>query len=574
MNFLWGVQMRISLSPTILALAGIAILLSQQPLSAQVQVSSTVPSAAPQGTINLDVTVSGKGFDKGAKAQWFVTGTTNPGGVTVNSTTFKTSSQVTANITIDLNAILSGYDVVVKNSNGRTGKGTDLFAVTAKGTPIGCTTTGTPSGFTLVGVLNPVQPNGAALITSLKLGNAIRIRPIDLNKDGVVDSLVAFITSGQSGSEITYVFLLDPATGMPQANNPVTGAQWQNPIPLLTGNWSTFARVGDVNGDGIPDFIMGNNYFLFVGNVSGAGSPSPYTLSYAAYPIQPPAGGGFGAFAMGDLDGDGSDEIVITTTFSSKKGSLPPSLSVYKFSLGTLSYVQGIPAPLPLPGGYGSAIAIGNIDGNPGNELVVGASGAATTNGGAVYVFPNALQQPSSYFVLTGPGPGLGEGLGISDVNLDGFPDLVVNTGAQFSGSETSAQTLVFAGNVHAGASVTNQLLPAAGLSYSWGAPNYDVGNLQSVGAVAIGAPNATNGGNGCALKNQEGAVHLFTSPFLSAQQANYVFQPPSLDSSSGFGFGYGVGIANGYPFLLVGAHFQQVGTTPNAGQVYVYKKN
>jgi FG-GAP repeat len=542
------------------------------PATAQIQVTATNPSAAPQGTINLNVTVTGNGFKKGANAQWFLSGTTNPGGVTVNSTTFKSSSQLTANITVASTAQIAGFDVVVKNSDGRTGKGTDLFAVTTKGTPIGCTTSGTPSGFTLVGVLNPVQPNGAALITSLRLGNAIRVRPLDLDKNGTVDSLVAFITSGQTGSEVTYVLLLDPATGLPQTTNPVTGAAWQNPIPLLTGFWSTGAAAGDVNGDGVPDFVMLNNYYLFVGSVSGPNSPSPYTLSYTAYPMQPPPGAGFGSsVAMGDLDGDGADEIAIATGSTAKKNPPPPSVSIYKYSAGSLSYVNSISAPSGA-GGFGSALAIGNIDGNPGNDLVIGANGTATPNGGAVYVYPSPVQQ-SSYLQLTGPGPQFGEGVAIADVNLDGFPDLVVNTGAQFSGSDTSAQTLVFAGNVHGGASYTNSLLPATGLSYSWATPNFDVGNLQSVGAIAIGAPNATNSGN-CSIKGGVGTVHLFTSPFASSERPSYVFQPPTLIDSSQFEFGYGVSLATGYPFLLIGAHFQDVGTTLQAGQVYVYKKN
>src|ERR1700720_634963 len=100
------------------------------PAVAQIQVNSANPSAAPQGTINLNVIIAGNGFKKGAKAQWFVTGTTNPGGVTVNSTTFNSPSQLTANITVSSTATISGFDVQVTNADGRTGKGTDLFAVT------------------------------------------------------------------------------------------------------------------------------------------------------------------------------------------------------------------------------------------------------------------------------------------------------------------------------------------------------------------------------------------------------------------------------------------------------------
>ena len=108
---------------------GALLFIVAMPSWAQIQVSSANPSAAAQGTINLNVTVSGNGFKKGAKAQWFVSGTTNPGGVTVNSTTFNGSTQLTANITVSSSAVLSGYDIQVMNSDGRTGVGTELFTV-------------------------------------------------------------------------------------------------------------------------------------------------------------------------------------------------------------------------------------------------------------------------------------------------------------------------------------------------------------------------------------------------------------------------------------------------------------
>ena len=99
----------------------------------QVQVTAADPAAAEQGTVNLNVRVTGKGFKNGARAQWFVTGTTNPGGVTVNSTTFVSSTELTANITVDDAATIANFDIQVLNSDGRGGKGTELFAVTTKG---------------------------------------------------------------------------------------------------------------------------------------------------------------------------------------------------------------------------------------------------------------------------------------------------------------------------------------------------------------------------------------------------------------------------------------------------------
>ena len=533
--------------------------------TAQIQVTSANPSAAPQGSTNLNVTITGNGFKKGAKAQWFVTGTTNPGGVTVNSTAFNSSGQLTANITVATGAVISGFDIVVINADGRTGKGTDKFAVTAQGTPVGCYSSGTPSGATLVTELNPVQPNGAALIATLRLGNAIRVRPLDLNRDGVVDTLVTFVTSGASSSSTpgTYVFLLNPVTGEMQATNPITGVAWQNPILLLSGVRATLAAAGDVNGDQIPDFALAGGSstpYLFVGSVDNV----TYNPTWTAYPISPPASA---SVALGDVDGIGVDEIVFGGGGASKK-SPPGAVFIYKYTAGAVNYVREIQDPTGVLGsGFGNAIAVGNIDGK-GNDLVVGAPSAGTN--GLVYVFPYPAHQ-TSYFTLTGPGPGLGRGLGIADVYRNGLLDLLVITGKQ---DDSTAQALVYAGYVNSSSTYTNQLLPAVGLGNGWGMPNIDVSDMATAGAIAVGAPNAIQGSSCNSIQGGQGALHLFTSPFGSSEYPNYVFETPSLVGSSQFEFGYSVGIAPGYPFIIIGEHFRDVGTTSMAGQVYVYKLN
>jgi hypothetical protein len=117
--------------PTLMSASVLALVLglNSRPATAQVTVTTATPNNAPQGTNSLNVTVAGDGFERGAKATWFVSGTTNTGGVTVNSTTFVGSSQVVANITIAGNATLGGFDIAVTNANGRTGVGSDSFTV-------------------------------------------------------------------------------------------------------------------------------------------------------------------------------------------------------------------------------------------------------------------------------------------------------------------------------------------------------------------------------------------------------------------------------------------------------------
>jgi len=521
--------------------------------TAQIQVNSTSPNSAPQGTTNLNVTVSGSGFKKGAKAQWFVSGTTNPGGVTVNSTTSNGSSSLTANITIANNATLSGFDVVVTNTDGRTGVGRDAFTVTPPGTPIGCTTSGKPSGATLVTVLNPVDQSGRALLYDLygtqRLGDAIRVRPLNLNGHIV---LVAFVTSGSGSGSIaaTYVFFLDPGTGLPLANNPANGTAWQNPMLLLKGYRNNQAAAGDVNSDGVPDFVQAGGLstpYLFVGSVD-----SNFNPSWNAIPISPPASA---SVALGDVDGIGVDEIVFG-------GS--SAVSIYKYTSGSVSYLRQIQDPSGASRtGFGNAVAIGNIGGNvggTGNNLAVGAPSAST--GGLVYVFPPKATQTSTYFTLTGPGGSFGRNLGIADVTRDGIPDLLV-----ISGSGSGAAGLLYPGYVSSTSSYV-ELLPGQA-NGGWGMPNIDLGDMAAAGAIAVGAPQTTTCGQ---IQGGIGALNLYTSPFTSGESPIFVFETPYPLNSNQYQFGYSVGIAPGYPFIVVGEHFRDVGTTSMAGQVYVYK--
>jgi len=76
--------------------------------------------------------VNGSGFDNTAKVQFLVSGTTNPGGVTVKKVVFHTSGEVVATIDVADTASIANFDIVVMLSDGRKGKGTTLFAVQSK----------------------------------------------------------------------------------------------------------------------------------------------------------------------------------------------------------------------------------------------------------------------------------------------------------------------------------------------------------------------------------------------------------------------------------------------------------
>ena len=96
------------------------------------QVTAADPSSTTQGTLSLNVTVSGNGFDSSAVVEFFVTGSTNPGGITVKNVKVTGSKKLIATIDVADAASIANFDIQVTQSGGRKGKGTSLFRVLAK----------------------------------------------------------------------------------------------------------------------------------------------------------------------------------------------------------------------------------------------------------------------------------------------------------------------------------------------------------------------------------------------------------------------------------------------------------
>ncbi len=95
-----------------------------------VSITAADPRYGKQGTVGLDVRVLGAGFDDGSRASWERDGAPDPK-VRVNSTTFVSSSELRANIDIEVDADIDLYDIAVYTRGGRKGVGTEKFEVTA-----------------------------------------------------------------------------------------------------------------------------------------------------------------------------------------------------------------------------------------------------------------------------------------------------------------------------------------------------------------------------------------------------------------------------------------------------------
>lgn len=220
---------------------------SSQAQGGGVQVSAADPPSAAQGTVSLNVRVTGKGFKNGARAKWFVTGTTDTGGVTVNSTTFVSSSEVTANITVADTAVIANFDIQVTNSDGRGGKGTELFAVTPQGGGNTCIAQATTACVTGSGCLDQTFNGNGQVLT---------------NTDGTIPSTVdvddARAVMAQSDGKLVAVGLTTVSFGTSHTNH-VFIARYNSDGSLdntfgdldLSGHHTGISRVSVLHNDTI-----------------------------------------------------------------------------------------------------------------------------------------------------------------------------------------------------------------------------------------------------------------------------------------------------------------------------------
>ena len=159
---------------------------------AQVRVTAAMPSSAYQGTISLDVIVSGSGFDNSAKVQYFLSGTTNPGGITVKKVAFHNSQELVTTLDVADAAVLANFDIQVTLSDGRKGKGTTLFAV--KAVPI----------YPAATFWQAFTSNGGDTVAASRLymfggSTVVSSGPIDLN------DLWSYASAGSTGATWTFI---------------------------------------------------------------------------------------------------------------------------------------------------------------------------------------------------------------------------------------------------------------------------------------------------------------------------------------------------------------------------------
>ena len=337
---------------------------------------------------------------------------------------------------------------------------------------------------------------------------------------------------------------------------------------------SSLCAAGDLNHDGQPDFAVGapgwgpgrsdstGRVLVFLG-----GRRTQWEPDLILTGPKPRALFGFAIAAVGDVNGDGFDDLLVTAPgYSYPNPASQGSGRAYLYFGGPLpdanpdvvfdSPVVERSTAVSFFGG--SAAGLGDADGDGYPDFAVGFDRSSTMAfGGAVTCLGGPYMSARPINAMANSGSGRPVLCGLGDFNGDGLADLAMG-GPGVARQSAYVQVYVGAGS----AGVTSSSMAVASRDEGFGSSLAPAGDLNGDGMMDlfIGVPMPGGGGGVCVRYGHRAFSSLYEPLLFTGTR------PDSFGVSVAIGRADGTGARN----LLVGACGDET-AGPGAGAAYLY---
>jgi Ca2+-binding RTX toxin-like protein len=378
-------------------------------------------------------------------------------------TSFLNLSDLNGSNGFKINGIAAGDNSgrSVSSAGDVNGDGVDDLIIGASGANQSYVVFGKSGGFTSILNLSDLNGTNGFQINGIATGDfsgSSVSSAGDVNGDGVDDLII-----GASGANQSYVVFGKKSGGFTSILNlsDLNGTNGFQINGIATGDFSgsSVSSAGDVNGDGFDDLIIGapganQSYVVFgksggftsILNLSDLNGTNGFQINgITAFDLS-----GVSVSSVGDINGDGFDDLIIGARGASPNGSASgQSYVIFGKSGGFTSAINL--SDLDGTNGFkingiaafdnsGTVSSAGDVNGDGFDDLIIGAFTAdpnGSDSGQSYVVFGNAAPELDlnsgnrlvNGFKINGITAGDKSGRSVSsagDVNGDGFDDLII----------------------------------------------------------------------------------------------------------------------------------------------------